>query len=100
MFFLVFIDFELVISIFRISTQNEVVRDVNALSALLYAAAIRPNIKVIPKNSPSPDLNAICGNKRSVRGVLSTNGTVILFLLAYIKRSAPNTIKRNVTIVN
>jgi len=30
------------------STQKDVVREVNALSALLYAAAIRPSIKVIP----------------------------------------------------
>jgi hypothetical protein len=30
--------------------QKEVVRDVNALSALLYAAAIKPRINVIPTN--------------------------------------------------
>ena len=56
------------LSIFNISTQNEVVRDVKALSALLYAAAIKPNIKVIPKKPPSPELSAISGNRRSVLG--------------------------------
>ena len=61
------------------STQTDVVREVNALSALLYAAAIRPSIKVIPKNPPSPDLNAISGNRRSVLGLLSTNGILMPF---------------------
>ena len=55
------------------------VREVNALSALLYAAAIRPSIKVIPKNPPSPDLNAISGNRRSVLGLL----IIVLELIFY-----------------
>ena len=64
------------------STQKEVVSDVKALSALLYAAAISPKINTIPKNSPNPDLKAISGNNKSVLGELSTKGMLTPFLFA------------------
>jgi len=42
-----------------ISTQYDVVSEVKALSALLYAAAISPNKKVIPIKFPRLLFNAI-----------------------------------------
>ena len=36
-----------------VETQNEVVKEVRALSALLYAAAIKPSKKLIPSTIPS-----------------------------------------------
>ena len=53
---------------------KEVVKEVKALSALLYAAAIKPNIKVIPTIKPRSPLNAISGKSRSVFGLPSING--------------------------
>ena len=80
--FLVLIDDSLELSIFNISTQKEVVSDVKALSALLYAAAISPKINTIPKNSPNPDLKAISGNNKSVLGELSSKGMLTPFWFA------------------
>ena len=48
------------------STQYEVVREVKALSALLYAAAIKPSKKVIPIKFPKPLFKAISGNNKSL----------------------------------
>lgn len=50
------------------------VSEVNALSALEYAAAINPNIKTIPIVIPKPPFNAISGKSKSVFGLPSTNG--------------------------
>ena len=72
--FLVFLFCFSSLPISKKSTQNEVVREVSALSALLYAAAISPKINTIPKNSPNPDLKAISGNNKSVLGELSSKG--------------------------
>ena len=48
------------------SIQYEVVKEVNALSALLYAAAIKPNMKVRDNTIPRSPLSAISGNNKSV----------------------------------
>ena len=64
------------------STQKEVVSDVKALSALLYAAAIRPNRNVIPIPIPRLLLSAISGNNRSGFGIPFIKGISILFLFA------------------
>ena len=50
----------------RKSTQKDVVKEVKALSALLYAAAISPKRNTIPIVRPKSEFNAISGNKRSV----------------------------------
>ena len=65
-FFLFFLLIFVFLLIPRKSTQNDVVSEVNALSALLYAAAIRPRIKLIPNKIPSSLFKAISGNNRSV----------------------------------
>jgi len=44
------------------SILNEVVREVNALSALLYAAAMSPNTKKMAIPMPNPLCVAIIGN--------------------------------------
>ena len=51
---------------FKKSTQNDVVNDVRALSALLYAAATSPIRNIMGKTKPKSPLNAIRGNNKSV----------------------------------
>ena len=63
----------------RKSTQKEVVKEVSALSALLYAAAINPNKKLTPKINPSSLFNAISGNNKSVLIDPSISGIEIEF---------------------
>ena len=53
-----------------ISTQNDVVKEVRAESALEYAAAIIPIIKRIPTKTGSPVLRAILGN--NISGLFGT----------------------------
>ena len=53
---------------FKKSTQNEVVNDVRALSALLYAAATSPIRNIMGKTKPKSPLKAIKGNNKSVFG--------------------------------
>ena len=47
------------------STQNDVVSDVRAESALEYAAAISPRINIIASVFPKIPLSATAGNKSS-----------------------------------
>ena len=51
--------------IFNMSTQKDVVKDVKAESALEYAAAIKPKIKIIIKGKPKVSLNITAGNRSS-----------------------------------
>ena len=51
--------------IFNISTQKDVVNDVNAESALDYAAAIKPKIKIIIMGKPRVSLNTTAGKRSS-----------------------------------
>jgi hypothetical protein len=65
------------------STQNEVVKAVKAESVVAKVAAVRPNIKTIA-GIADKWLNAISGNRKSVRGfpVMLSNGIAIPYLLA------------------
>ena len=65
-------------SVLRKSTQKEVVKEVSALSALLYAAAIKPSIKVTATVMARPLFSAISGNNRSDFGAPSISGKAIL----------------------
>lgn len=56
---------ESLISISKISTQKEVVNEVNAESALEQAAAINPKIKISIKGNPNISLKTTAGNKSS-----------------------------------
>ena len=47
------------------STQKDVVNDVKAESALEYAAAIKPKIKIIIKGKPRVLLNTTAGKRSS-----------------------------------
>ena len=65
-------------TIFKKSTEKDVVKEVKAESALEYAAAINPNKNNIPIIFPAPSLNATAENNKS--GL----SNFISFISAYI----------------
>ena len=75
-----------------ISTQNEVVKDVRAESALEYAAAMIPIIKRTPTYSGNPELRAIFGNNIS-----GSSGILNPISFEYIYNNAPRARKRRST---
>ena len=80
--------------------QNEVVSEVNALSALLYAAAINPSINVIDKVISNPLFNAIWGKSKSVFSLPFKKGIKTSFFSAKVNKRAPRIKKIKVTKTN
>lgn len=84
------------LSIFKKSTQKEVVSAVKAESVVANVAAVNPSKKII-EGTIVKWLKAISGKSKSVRGfpVTKSNGTSIPFLAANKYSNAP-TLKKKI----
>ena len=81
-YFLVFFELDLVLSTFNISTQKEVVRDVNALSALLYMFRIPAQATEAPVVLYLPGYQAASSDI-----VMRDRESSLGFLLAYYSQA-------------